>query len=278
MPINCNFFALLKDDSVKKIELAQSVTEDIRNIFINSSYTLLNDDTEQILFDGNFKVDEDEILYVEKELPATITEANSNPIGIETLNLSDDDIKALFWIEDNIYYFQNFDKRKLLQNKSIIFWSNNTFNKLNENAFIVDNSINAIHKEGKFYFKSYANANKIIPLIEFFEAASDIKIDEFAQNDKLAMDAEWLKGNSNNDIRKHITFIQKSDILKKAKPKSIKKTALKFNLAIDLDPNDKIILPNDKKKCKEILYFLNEQYYEGLISGKKFKTNSKREI
>jgi hypothetical protein len=137
MPINCNFFALLKDDSVKKIELAQSVTEDIRNIFINSSYTLLNDDTEQILFDGNFKVDEDEILYVEKELPATITEANSNPIGIETLNLSDDDIKALFWIEDNIYYFQNFDKRKLLQNKSIIFWSNNTFNKLNENAFIV---------------------------------------------------------------------------------------------------------------------------------------------
>ena len=272
MPINCNFFALLKDDSIKKIELAQSVTEDIKNIFIDSSYTLLNDDTEQILFDGNFNVTEDEILYVEKELPTTITEANSNPIGIETLNLSNDDIKALFWIEDNIYYFQNFDKRKLLQNKSIIFWSNNTFNKLNENAFIVDNSINAIHKEGKFYFKSYANANKIIPLIEFFEAASDIKIDEFAQNDKLAMDAEWLKGNSNNDIRKHITFIQKSDILKKAKPKSIKKTALKFDL------NDKIILPNDKKKCKEILYFLNEQYYEGLISKKKFKTNSKREI
>ena len=100
MPINCNFFALLKDDSIKKIELTQSVTEDIKNIFINSSYTLLNDDTEQILFDGNFNVTENEILYVEKELPTTITEANSNPIGIETLNLSDDDIKALFWIED----------------------------------------------------------------------------------------------------------------------------------------------------------------------------------
>lgn len=137
MPINCNFFALLKDDSIKKIELTQSVTEDIKNIFINSSYTLLNDDTEQILFDGNFNVTENEILYVEKELPTTITEANSNPIGIETLNLSDDDIKALFWIEDNIYYFQNFDKRKLLQNKSVIFWNNNTFNKLNENAFII---------------------------------------------------------------------------------------------------------------------------------------------
>ena len=277
MPINCNFFALLKDDSVKKIELTQSVTEDIRNIFINSLYTLLNDDTEQILFDGNFNVTENEILYVEKELPTTITEANSNPIGIEVLNLSDDDIKALFWIEDNIYYFQNFDKRKLLQNKSVIFWNNNTFNKLNENAFIVDNSINAIHKEGKFYFKSYANANKIIPLIDFFEAASDIKIDEFAQNDKLTMDAKWLKENSNNDIRKHITFISKSNILKKANPNKIKKMASKFSLNIDLD-NNRIKLPNNKKECKEILYFLNEQYYEGLISKKKFKTNSKREI
>ncbi|MFV8364923.1 hypothetical protein [Flavobacterium sp. XS1P27] len=272
----CNFFAILKDDSIRKIDLLQNITADIRNVFVNIGNSILNDDVEEILFDGNFNIEDDEILFVNMELPANVIETSSNPIGFQELNISVDDIKTLFWVENDVYYFQNFDKRKLLQNKNVIFWDNTTFAKLTNDALIVDNIVNAIYKDDKFYFKSYANANKIFSLLAFFEEASNEIIDEFAQNDSLTVDANWLKINGNSIIKKQITLIQKSNVLSNANTKKIKSSANKFNLKIEL-VDGKLVLPNDKRQCKDILSFLNEQYYVGLISGKKFRTNSKRE-
>lgn len=273
----CNFFAILKDDSIKKINLVQSITENIKNVFISNASSIMTTETEQILFDGNFKIDGDEVLYVEMNLPENLIEANSNAIGLEVLDINKDDIKTLFWIEDDVYYFQNFDKRKLLQNKNVIFYSGTTYHKLKEDALIVENMVNAIFKGSKFYFKSYANANKIIPLSDFFEEASNETIEEFATNPIFDLDLNWLKENSDTAIRKQITLIQKSQVLISASSKKIKSSAKKFNLEIEME-NGKLKVPSDKKVCKNILNFLNEQYYFGLISGKKFLTNSKRDI
>ena len=272
----CNFFAILKDETVRKIDLLQTITPDIRGVFLNIGNSILNDNVEEILFDGNFNIQDEEILYVELELPENVIEASTNPIGIDVLNLTTDEIKTLFWVEDNVYYFQNFDKRKLLQNKNVIYWDRTTFNKLTNNALIVDNIINGIHKNNKFYFKSYANANKIFSLLSFFEEATDEVIEQFSTNNILTVDANWLKDNGNTIIKKQITLIQKSNVLTTAIPKKIKTSANKFNLKIEL-VDGKLVLPNDKKQCKDILSFLNEQYYIGLITGKKFRTNSKRD-
>lgn len=37
-----------------------------------------------------------------------------------------------------------------------------------------------------------------------------------------------------------------------------------------------IVLPKDKKKCKKMLAFLNEDIFEGKFSGNVFRSNSKR--
>lgn len=275
----CNFFALLDNNSVKKIDLLQTITNDIRNVFINNSYKIKQEDTEEILFNGNYKIDnEEEVLYVEFPLSKHLKDANTNSIALDNLDLSNDNIKALFWIENDIYYFQNFDRRKLLQNKNILFWSSTSYDKFSENGLIVENTVNAIYENGKFYFKSYANANKIISLMDFFQEASDTMIDEFSQNDLLIMNTDWLKRSSNSSIKKQITLIQKSGILEISTLKKITSSAKKFKFdGIEIE-NDKIKLPDDKKKCMDILCFLNEQYYIGLITGKKFRTNSKREV
>jgi hypothetical protein len=271
----CNFYAILKDDSIRKINLLQAITDSIKDVFISSGLKLLNDDTQEIKFDGNYAVQEEEVLYVEMSLPDNVIEAYSNSIGINELDLGIDDIKTVFWVDNDIYYFQNFDKRKLLQNRNVIFWNNTTYDKLTEKALIIENIVNAIYKNGKFYFTSYANANKIFSLLDFFEAASDKQIDEFVKIDELEADADWLKENANSLLRKQITLIQKSNTLKGANPKKIVSAAKKFKLSIDIE-NGKLKLPNDKKQCKDILSFLNEQYYIGLITGNKYRTNSKR--
>ena len=70
-----------------------------------------------------------------------------------------------------------------------------------------------------------------------------------------------------NDVQ-----IQKSNILEKANTKRITTDAKKFSLSISLK-DGKLCLPNNKKECKDILMFLNEQYYFGIITKTKYRTN-----
>ena len=157
----CNFFALLEDGTIRKILLTQEVSAEIQRIFLDLGKAFLCEDTEETAFEGNYLVGDNEVLYVNMVLNDNFRDVPGNSISIQTLDLNNERIKALFWFEDGQYYFQNFDNRKLLRNKNIFVYSNQTYSKLEENAFIVDNVINAIHTEGKLQFKSYANAKKI---------------------------------------------------------------------------------------------------------------------
>ena len=120
--VTCNFFAILQDETIRKINLTQNIVNVIQNVFVNNSTIVFNDDIEEIKFDGNYVIQEDEVLYVELDLPDTIKVASNNAIGLEGLNLLTDKVKTIFWTENDTYYFQNFDNRKLLKNKNVIFY------------------------------------------------------------------------------------------------------------------------------------------------------------
>ena len=271
----CNFFAILTDETVRKINLTQNITQTIANIFILNSEQILDIGIHEILFDGNYNVDEGEVLYVNLILPDNVKQVATNSIGIPVLDLNKENVKALFWYESNTYYFQNFDKRKLLKNRNVIIYDNQTYSKLESNAFIVENVVNAVYKDDKFYFNSYSNANKIFSLSDFYQEASNEEIEIFSKNDKVLFDQNWLKVNANSIIRKQITLLRKSATLVNSNTNKIKTSAKKFKLTIDLE-DGKIKFPNDKTQLKDILTFLNEQYFIGLITGNRYKTNSKR--
>ena len=272
-----NFFAVVNDGEVRKINLTQPIIPGIRDIFLEYGERLVNSEIEEIKFDGNYNIQEDEVLFVELTLPDNVKEVETNAIGIPDLDIDQEQIKSLFWYEDKSYYFQNFDNRRLLRNKNVLTFNKNTYSKLEENAFIVENMVNAVFKNEKFYFSSFINANKIFNLSAFYHEATNEEIKVFALNGKVVIDETWFTTNTNSVIRKQITLLQKSKILDAADTSKIKKFAKKFNLGIDLDTGGKIIFPNDKKVCKDILTFLNEQFYLGLITGNKYKTSSKRD-
>lgn len=270
-----NFFAMLEDGSVRRISLLQLIENDIRDSFMNYGPNLLAG-KEEVEFDGNYRIDEDEIMYVRMELPDDFNDVAGNAINIPILDILNDKIKALFWFEANVYYFQNFDNRKMLRHRNVLFYDSQTFNKLTSNAFIVDNGVSAIYQDGKFFFPAYPNANKIFSLSEFYHAATNEDLTIFGQHDCVSIsDPEWFLA-SNSVIRKQVTLLQKSALLDDADTKQIKRSAKKFRLVMELDDEGKIVFPRDRKACKEILFFLNENYYVGVITKKHYRTNSKR--
>lgn len=271
-----NFYAILTDDTVRNINLTQAVIPSIEQIFTTSGLDILAKDP--VLFTGNYKVEDDEVLYVNMQMPDNVTEVAVNAMGIPTLNLNHDTIRALFWYDNGVYYFQNFDNRRLLRNRNILVYSNNTYSRLDENAFVVEPTVNAVYQNGLFFFPNYFNANKIFSLAEYYHEATDDEIRDFAAGDKVAIDQEWFL-KSNTVIRKNITLLQKSNVLAAADTKKIKRSASRlFKLNIDLDATGKIIFPNDHKATKDILTFLNEQFFRGVITGKPYRTSSKRDI
>ncbi len=273
-----NFFAILDDATIRRISLAPDIENSIRDVFVGYGTGLLSG-KEEVEFDGNYKIDENEILFVSMTLTEDLTDMATNSIGIPILDLTVDSIKTLVWYEGETYYFQNFDNRKLLRNRNVIFYTNQTYNRLQENAFIIDNIVNALFMDGKFYFLSYANANKIFSLTNYYREATNDEVIAFGRNRKIAVaDNAWFLENSNTVIRKQIALIQKNHILRNADTTKIKKSAKKCKLHIDLDARGKIVFPRDRKVCKDILTFLNEGFFLGLITGTPFKTNSKRPV
>jgi hypothetical protein len=272
-----NFFALLNNHTVRRIDLVPAVEDQVRDIFVDQGQAMTEKDP--VLFDGNYKVDEDEVLYVEMELSAELEEIANNPMGIHLLDIGVDNIKALIWYEDEVYYFQNFDNRKLLRQKTVLFLANQTYNRLTADAFVLDNYIQAVCREGEFYFISYANANKIFSLQAYYKEATDEELDTFAEHEMVVVeDIDWLRDHANTVIRKQVTLLQKSNLLNEVSPKKIKSGAKKFKIECVFDDDGKIVFPSDMRKCKDLLKFLNEECYEGPLTKRQYATNSKRRI
>ena len=59
-------YALLRDDQIRYIDLADEIVESTRELFVNAAAELMEGVTEEVEFNGNYVIreDEDEISYV----------------------------------------------------------------------------------------------------------------------------------------------------------------------------------------------------------------------
>ena len=172
--------------SIKKLETDNNTVISIKDI--------LSVDTEKykansVIFDGSYKPDEDESLKIENfDLPDEIKEAINNPLGVEKLIATDNDlnIRAVFLTlddgEEGRIVFQRTQKRQLLIGGMIsLFWSKDTFISTKKPGVVITDSIDAYYENGTLYFKSYYLANQILNLNKYYRQATDEDIRTFCQ-------------------------------------------------------------------------------------------------
>ena len=91
------------------------------------------------------------------------------------------------------------------------------------------------------------------------------------------MDKDQFQSMADTWIRRKIAVINDSGVLKNNKASKIKRLAKNCGLEITVE-NEKIVIPADKKKLKEILCFLDEEVYKGVFTEDTYITNSKRKM
>lgn len=280
---NNQFYALMPGNQVKLINLIDEIVDDVREIFIKGAKQLESENSKVTKFIGDYVAREGEdVFFVDFTLPKGFGNISGNQADISVFDIGKDDLpKCIFYYDDEKYYFQVFNKKNMLQRKTILrlIEAENKFAKINESAFIVDDKVHAIYKSGRLYFNNYTLANQIFSLKEFLLEATDSEISDFAKSSTINVDVNKLKNISNIKTRRLIKQLTKSqnigDFVKMQN--SIRNEILKRSSVKVTMKNGKIELPTSNvAELNRVLEFLNEDIFIGQITNQRYLTNSKK--
>lgn len=299
MPNNntSNLFALVDDEDApnRRIPLTAALNAELAQLFAEQQAALLND-RQPIAFTGSYNVDEGEIFTIaDYPLPPAIGQAIGNPLTCPVLNLNTEThrIKALFsgtWTAANkTVNFQVFDAGKLLSNRwtliGLPIQAGDTYKRLEEPGLILQDKLTAHFHNGTLHFSSYHNTKRFLDLADYYREATDTDLDDFAATDLFAFEDEaGFKEQADSIIRKKIALLQKNEVLKDLTVADIQTIANNFNaelpeehhINIIVNEEGKLVIPEDKKKIKELVRFLDEDYVTAPLTKRKCLTNSKK--
>ncbi|HFV0685882.1 TPA: Kiwa anti-phage protein KwaB-like domain-containing protein [Escherichia coli] len=225
---------------------------------------------------------------------ARLIDAVNRPTAVPIWDPSQIDIgyiKALFVGVDapanpNIIALQTFNKKQILDtSKSFfgkLFASKTTFSKANSIGFNVDDKLVAIIINDTIRFKSFFNLRSIFDMSSYFSAATDQELNAFSQLSVFSTPQGFdLKSVADTVIRNKVTLINQTGMLTPQNMSKFKSEAAKVNFPLQtiiVGGVEKIVMPSSKKEIKALLDFLEEDIWVSGISGRRFKSNSKRPI
>lgn len=291
-----NLFALVDDDNspIRRIPLSATLNNELAQLFGEQQTALLGD-KQPITFTGSYNVDVGEIFTIaDYPLPQAIGHAIGNPLTCQFLNLNTETqrIKALFsgsWTTaSQTVNFQVFDAGKLLSNRwtliGLPIHSGDTYKRLEEPGLILQDKLTAHFHNGTLYFSSYHNTKRFLDLSEYYREATDTDLVAFTATELFVFeDEESFMEQADSVIRKKIALLQKNEVLKDITVRDIQTVINNFNAElpeehhINITVNDegKLVVPDDKKRLKELIRFLDEDYVTAPLTKRKCLTNSK---
>jgi hypothetical protein len=286
-----SLFALTNDPSkrIVKFDLSSDVQNDLTT-YIKAQEASFDQHQEEIVFDGKYKPDEGEVLYIESYddldgLESTI----KNPTSMDLVDPTEDffhEIKALFTgytLSDGSVkiLLQNFDRRRIISTNGLsIFHSANVYKKIEGIGLTIDYKLTATLEGGKLKFFSFHNARQIFDLSEYYKEATDDDVIEFSDLEMIKVESkDQLIEMSDSWVRRKISLIQQSGILQNVPINEMKAVAIEFSIPFNTVAEysgELITIPDNKSDLKKLLRFLDEDYYKSPLSKTKFITNSKR--
>ncbi|MDR2170639.1 MAG: DUF4868 domain-containing protein [Planctomycetaceae bacterium] len=276
--------------TIKRINMADDVTNALANIFDDQLNDFIKNDTTKIRFsETNFKCSPAEILFIKPyKLPQIYQNAIDQPDSIEPFEMKKTEtyrIHSIFAVDtdqqrnSNILFQYSTAAKTIEKNKFIFIFSNSTFTQLNNPGFIIDSKLVATYKEQKLYFRSYEIVKRFLNLTDYFKNATDAQITSLLKNKIFTCkNTQNIIDNVDDWARKQITSIITQNNIEKIKNiETIQKKAKKYSINIK-NVNNTIVFPENKKDIKQLLRFLNEDFYTGEITGKTYMTNSQTPV
>lgn len=183
-------------------------------------------------------------------------------------------------------WLQCFDRRQIINNEKSFFQvvtqPRNRFSVSTRPGFSLSDRLTAILVGDKLLFKSFFMLRRFFNMEEYFNEATREDLDNFIGNDIFHVEnAEDFMMFADSAIKKKVSLIISSGILNDQPIENLIECAQKigYQLGItNVNGDNKITMPNSKREVKQLLYFLDQGYFNSIITNELMLTNSKRPI
>jgi hypothetical protein len=266
MPVN--LLAICRQNDaylLKRVKVTAKVQDDLEGIFIQQEQEFFEAITDEVLFDGGWRPEPNELLYVPAppEAASIMTQAQANLVSLPDLNAAHfrgEGIRALCVLmttpTGNRLLIQNFSGRQILAQRFNLILDGDTFSHLSQPAFTIGTSLAGVIEDSRLKFNSYNNIRMIFDLKNLYKEATDAQLDAFIAHPALTVaDPATFKVSSDQSVRKLVHAISERGILDIYAVNHIVQTAL--SEGIDLQQqNGQIIMLTNKADIKRVLISL----------------------
>jgi hypothetical protein len=269
-----------------RLPLSNPVQTEVAEQFKQQEISFMDGIDDEHEFDGRYRPDEGELLKISNfDDIDGMGQAVLNPLQVEQYDPNQhslDQVKGLFsgYAEDGetTVLIQLFERRRMLARSGLtLFFSNNTFQKMEQAGLSLDTKLLAILKGPTLKFQSFHFLRRVFDVDDLFQQASDQDLQTFVQLPAVAIaDQQALLDQADSVVRRKIGFILQSGVLTNYSPAEIQAAAAEFGIHLPFDAEQHLVLPHDRASLKKVLRFLDEDYFESPISKTKFVSNSKR--
>ncbi|EEY9907776.1 Kiwa anti-phage protein KwaB-like domain-containing protein [Enterobacter roggenkampii] len=279
-----------------KIDIDAPAQTVVENLFRTQRSEFINEDIEEIEFCASYNVQDGEIFSINPfDDEIGIINAIERPDAVPIWDPDDVSVhyfKALFTGEPasngnpTQVWLQCFDRRQIINNEKSFFQvvtqPGNRFSVSTRPGFSLSDRLTAILVGDKLLFKSFFMLRRFFNMEEYFNEATREDLDNFIGNDIFHVEnAEDFVTFADSAIKKKVSLIISSGILNDQPIENLIECAQKigYQLGItNVNGDNKITMPNSKREVKQLLYFLDQGYFNSIITNELMLTNSKRPI
>ena len=155
-----------------------------------------------------------------------------------------------------------------------------TFSKISTPGLNISEKIDAVIYENKLLFFSFFNVRQFLDLSTFYREATDEDLGEFLNHATIYVsEPQTFAMNADSWVRTKVGILMGSGVLEQYSPSQVAEKAAEYGVNISIRDNggqDQLVLPETKKDLKEVLRFLDEDYFSGPLTDNKYISNSKR--
>tara|TARA_R110002111_G_scaffold100976_6_gene156479 strand:- start:39707 stop:40603 length:897 start_codon:yes stop_codon:yes gene_type:complete len=277
---------------LERIVLSQDVQQELSPLFIEQAKELIGGEAATLQFNPAYTPQHGETISIANfALPDLFKKALQTPQCLPELLFPFTDkapiVKAILAVDtqNELFYFQYFDRSKILRKGYTFIYNSNMFRKLADPGITIDNHLTAVISEGSLNFRSFYRVRQFLDLDSFFKEATDSDINEILTHEKLLVkNTEKIINSLSSQMRKRFSIVISTGILsdERVTPNKIQRRAKKFE-GLDLkltgkSGDRKILFPTDLKTMGLFLRFLAEEFYISQLTDEPRETNSSRPL
>lgn len=280
-------FAWMKNEDLVRVKLSKQAADVLKTMIASSIkyYSQLD----AVDYD-DYKLEPNEVFRINQFRGFAISvDELKNPLNAETVDITSfdmNDVKAFVFPykekkqdETLKYAFQAPRKEtKTLRAGIKLFLDKDTYVIDMRNIITITGDVDYIVSDGIAYFQNEYRAKQIFSLIDYYREATEEDVKKFTSIQELEFNdvTAFIAMSADRIMRRRIAVLLDKEFFTNQTADEIQTKARQVIADISFVENGKIVFPNNKKECKEMLKLFCEDLYQGIFSGTTYETNSKK--